>query len=44
LETTEVDAGDYYEYKEGFVPYAIVGAVALLASVLMRRRWFEPIP
>ena len=44
LETTEVELGEIYEYDEAFVPYALVGAVAMLLSVFMRRRWFEAIP
>ena len=44
LETTEVDLGEIYEYDEAFVPYAVVGAVAMLLSVFTRRRWFEAIP
>ncbi|MBI5092357.1 MAG: VWA domain-containing protein [Candidatus Hydrogenedentes bacterium] len=44
LETTEVITGDYYDFQEGFVPYAVVGAIALLGSVFSRRLWFETIP
>lgn len=44
LETTEVELGDYYEYKEAFIPWAALGTLALLASVLSRRYRFEPIP
>ncbi len=44
LETTEVELGEIYEYDEAFVPYALVGAVAMLLSVFTRRRWFEAIP
>ncbi|HIJ65247.1 MAG TPA: VWA domain-containing protein [Candidatus Hydrogenedentes bacterium] len=44
LETTEIEIADYYEYEEGFVPYASAGTLALLASVFGRRRWFEAIP
>ena len=44
LETTEVDLGEMYEYDEAFVPYAVVGAVAMLLSVFTRRRWYEAIP
>jgi len=44
LETTEVELGEIYEYDEAFVPYAVVGAVAMLLSVFTRRRWFEAIP
>lgn len=44
LETTEIEIGDYYDYKEGFVPYAVLGACALLGSIFSRRLWFDPIP
>ena len=44
LETTEIDLGKVYEYDEAFAPYAVAGTVAMLLSVLMRRRWFESIP
>lgn len=44
LETTEVELGDYYEYKEAFVPYAVLGGLLLMASLFSRRVWFEPIP
>ncbi len=44
LETTEIDIGDYYEYKEAFVPWVLAGFLLLLASVLSRRLWFEVIP
>jgi Ca-activated chloride channel family protein len=44
LETTDVELGDYYEHKEGFVPYAAAGAMLMLVSVFSRRQWFETIP
>ncbi len=44
LETTEIEIGDYYEYKQAFMPYAVAGGLALLASLLSRRQWFEVIP
>lgn len=44
LETTEVEIGDYYEYEEGFVPYAMVGTLALMLSIFSRRVWFDAIP
>lgn len=44
LETTEVELGDYYEYKEAFIPWAALGSFALLASIFSRRYRFEPIP
>ncbi|MBX7259629.1 MAG: VWA domain-containing protein [Candidatus Hydrogenedentes bacterium] len=44
LETTKVELGDYYEYKDAFMPWAVAGALAMMASVFGRRLWFEPIP
>ncbi len=44
LETTQVELGDYYEHKEGFFPFAVLGGAILLASVFSRRYWFEAIP
>ncbi|MDX9973529.1 MAG: VWA domain-containing protein [FCB group bacterium] len=44
LEKTEVKVDDYYDYEEGFVPYAVTGMVALFASLFARRYWFDPIP
>lgn len=44
LETTEIEIGDFYEYKEAFVPYAILGGLALFVSISLRRRRFEPVP
>lgn len=44
LETTEVEIGEAYEYEDGFVPYALLGALAISVSVFTRRRWFESIP
>ncbi|MFO7975306.1 MAG: VWA domain-containing protein, partial [Candidatus Hydrogenedentota bacterium] len=44
LEATEIEIGDYYEYEEGFFPYAVLGGLLMLAAVFMRRMWFEPIP
>jgi Ca-activated chloride channel homolog len=44
LEATEIDVGEYFEYKEGFVPYAAAGTIALVLSIFSRRRWFDPIP
>jgi Ca-activated chloride channel family protein len=44
LETTEIEIGDYYEYKDAFMPFAVWGTVALLVSMFTRRRWFEVIP
>ncbi|GMU92975.1 MAG: BatA protein [Candidatus Hydrogenedentota bacterium] len=44
LETTKVELGDYYEYQEGFVPWAVFGGLAMMASILTRRMWFESVP
>ncbi len=44
LEATEIDLGDYYEYKEAFMPYALLGLLLLISSVVSRRQWFEVIP
>ena len=44
LETTEIDLGDYYEFKEGFMPYLVVGSLLTLVSVLVRRTSFEVVP
>lgn len=44
LEKTEIDVSDYYEVREGFMPFLGAGAAALLASIWVRRRWFDVIP
>ena len=44
LEKTEIETGDYYEYEEAFVPYALLGGLLVLAALLARRHWFETIP
>lgn len=44
LETTEVDAEDYYEYRPAFVPWAVSGALLVAASLFTRRKWFEAVP
>ena len=44
LEVTEIELGDYFEHKDGFMPYAVAGTLAILASVFSRRRWYETIP
>lgn len=44
LEVTEIELGDYYEHKDGFVPYAGIGTALLLLSAFTRRLWYEPIP
>lgn len=44
LEATEIEIGDYYEYEEGFFPWAVFGGALMCAAVVVRRMWFEPIP
>ncbi|HOF40633.1 MAG TPA: VWA domain-containing protein [Candidatus Hydrogenedentes bacterium] len=44
LEATEIEIGDYYEYEEGFFPWALFGGALMCAAVISRRLWFEPIP
>ncbi len=44
LETTEIDLGDYYEFKEAFMPYLILGALLTIVSIAARRTVFEVVP
>ena len=44
LERTEIEVGDYYEYKEGFPPFAVLGGLLVLAALVSKRAWFEAIP
>ncbi|NUM54642.1 MAG: VWA domain-containing protein [Candidatus Hydrogenedentes bacterium] len=44
LETTTIELGDYYEYKEAFVPWAVLGGLFVMGSIAVRRTWFEPVP
>ena len=44
LETTEIDLGDYYEFKEAFMPYLLLGALLTIVSVMARRTVFEVVP
>lgn len=44
LETTEIDAEDYYQYKTAFMPWALAGALLVGASIFSRRQWFEALP
>ncbi len=44
LERTKIELGDYYEYKEAFIPWAALGALLVLGSIVSRRLWFEPVP
>lgn len=44
LETTQIDLGEVYDYDEGFFPWALTGAVLMLASIVTRRTFFEAIP
>lgn len=44
LETTRIEIDDYYRHEEGFLPFAVAGAIAMASSVFSRRIWFDPIP
>lgn len=44
LEATEVDVGDFYEYKEIFLPYVVIGMMLMLGSVYARRILWDPLP
>ena len=44
LEATEVDVSDFYEYKENFLPFVIIGALLMLASTYSRRILWDPLP
>lgn len=44
LEKTKIELGDYYEYKEAFVPWAALGVLLVMGSIVSRRIWFEPVP
>ncbi len=44
LETTGIEVTDFYDYEEGFVPWVMFGTTLLLASVFIRRFWFDPLP
>ncbi|MBI2424082.1 MAG: VWA domain-containing protein [Candidatus Hydrogenedentes bacterium] len=44
LETTEIEAGDYYEYKKAFMPWLLLGALLTIGAIFARRKWFEAIP
>lgn len=44
LETTEIDVGDFYQYNDAFMPYLLMGAAFVLASLALRRHWYEAIP
>ncbi len=44
LETTEVEIGDYYEFRVAFMPYFLFGGLSLLVSITLRRLYFESIP
>jgi len=44
LETTEIEVNDYIEHKEGFVPFAVTGAILMALSIFSRRLWFDTIP
>jgi len=44
LEGTEMEVGSYYEYKPAFLPWLLMGALAVLGGMFLRRQWFEVIP
>ena len=44
LERTKIEAGSIYDYKDAFVPYALVGGLAVSLSIFSQRRWFDPVP
>ncbi|MGC8739109.1 MAG: VWA domain-containing protein [Candidatus Hydrogenedens sp.] len=44
LEATEIDVNDFYEYKENFLPFVIIGALLMLASTYSRRILWDPLP
>jgi len=44
LETTEIEAGDIYEYEEAHLPWLLLGGLVSVVAVLMRRTWFEVLP
>ena len=44
LERTEIPIVEYYDYDEGFAPFATAGALLMAASIFGRRIWFDPIP
>lgn len=44
LETTEIQVEDVYDYEDAFLPYALLGGLAVTLSILTRRQWFEAIP
>jgi len=44
LEATEVDVGDFYEYKETFLPFVIIGMFLMLGSIYARRVLWDPLP
>ncbi len=44
LEATEIDVNDFYEYKENFLPFVIIGTLLMLASTYSRRILWDPLP
>lgn len=44
LEKTTIEVGEYYDYEDGFMPFALLGTIAMAASLFGRRIWFETIP
>jgi Ca-activated chloride channel family protein len=44
LERTKVEVGETFSFDDRFLPYALLGAMLMGASVFGRRQWYEPIP
>ncbi len=44
MEATEVNVNDFYEYKENFLPFVIIGALLMIASTYSRRILWDPLP
>ncbi|MCX8064344.1 MAG: VWA domain-containing protein [Candidatus Hydrogenedentes bacterium] len=44
LESTEVEISDFYEYKENFMPFLLIGFMFALAYIYGRRFLWDPLP
>lgn len=44
LEATEVEINDFYEYKENFMPFLILGSLFTFAYIYGRRLLWDPLP
>jgi Ca-activated chloride channel homolog len=44
LEATEIEVGEAWDYQDAFFPWALMGGLLSVASMLGRRMWFDPIP